>query len=103
MARKDITFPLKDAAGRDDVHTSSETSPEVLRDQVGNPAFLAEVEGDRQVALGRRTGDTDAAVSLVARTQPRGGEVKPMRVFSTWFQMVNMAEKVHRVRRRRHT
>ena len=102
MARKDITFPLKDAALRDDVHTLGNLVGEVLRDQ-GGDAFLAEVEGDRQAAIGRRNGDTDAAVSLVARTRNRETRQAEdlIRAFATWFQMVNMAEKVHRVRRRR--
>jgi phosphoenolpyruvate carboxylase len=102
MARKDITFPLKDAALRDDVHALGNLVGEMLRDQ-GGDAFFAEVEGDRQAAIGRRNGDPEAAVSLIVRTrsrEPRQAE-DLIRAFSTWFQMVNMAEKVHRVRRRR--
>ncbi len=41
--------------------------------------------------------------SLVARTRNRETRQAEdlIRAFATWFQMVNMAEKVHRVRRRR--
>ena len=102
MARKDITFPLKDAALRDDVHTLGNLVGEVLRDQ-GGDAFFEEVEGDRQAAIGRRNGDAEAASQLIIRTssrEPRQAE-DLIRAFATWFQMVNMAEKVHRVRRRR--
>jgi phosphoenolpyruvate carboxylase len=102
MARKDITFPLKDAALRDDVHTLGNLVGEVLRDQ-GGDAFFEEVEGDRQAAIGRRNGDAEAATALIIRTssrEPRQAE-DLIRAFATWFQMVNMAEKVHRVRRRR--
>jgi phosphoenolpyruvate carboxylase len=61
------------------------------------------VEGDRQAAIGRREGDAEDNVALVVRTQgrPPAEALELIRAFSTWFQVVNMAEKVHRVRRRR--
>jgi phosphoenolpyruvate carboxylase len=102
MARKGIFFPLKDAALRDDVHALGELVGEVLRDQCGQELFDA-VEGDRLAAIGRRQGEPEAAVELVVRTQgrtPREAQ-ELIRAFSTWFQVVNLAEKVHRVRRRR--
>ena len=102
MARKDISFTAKDAALREDVHTLGALVGEVLRDQ-GGDAFFEEVEGDRQVAIRRRDGDPEAAVQLVVRADSRSAEqaAELIRAFGTWFQMVNMAEKVHRVRRRR--
>jgi phosphoenolpyruvate carboxylase len=102
MARKGIFFPLKDAALRDDVHALGNLVGEVIKEQCGQTLFDA-VEGDRQAAIGRRTGDPDAAVELVVRSQGRTPETarELIRAFSAWFQMVNMAEKVHRVRRRR--
>lgn len=102
MPRQEIYFPLKDAALRDDVHLLGGLVGEVLREQGGDALFEA-VEGDRQAALARRAGDNDAAVQLVLRTRDRAaGEARDLiRAFSTWFQMVNMAEKVHRIRRRR--
>jgi phosphoenolpyruvate carboxylase len=102
MARKGIFFPLKDAALRDDVHTLGQLVGEVLKDQCGQALFDA-VEGDRQAAIGRRQGEPEAAVELVVRTQGRQPReaLELIRAFSTWFQVVNLAEKVHRVRRRR--
>ena len=102
MARKDISFTAKDAALREDVHTLGGLVGEVLRDQ-GGDAFFEEVEGDRQIAIRRRDGDADAAVQLVVRADSRSPDqaAELIRAFGTWFQMVNMAEKVHRVRRRR--
>jgi phosphoenolpyruvate carboxylase len=102
MARKGIFFPLKDAALRDDVHALGQLVGEVVRDQCGEELFEA-VEGDRQAAIGRRQGDADDCVQLVVRTQGRTpAEARELiRAFSAWFQMVNTAEKVHRVRRRR--
>ena len=102
MARKDISFTAKDAALREDIHTLGALVGEVLRDQ-GGDAFFEEVEGDRQVAIRRRDSDPEAAVQLVVRADSRSAEqaAELIRAFGTWFQMVNMAEKVHRVRRRR--
>ena len=102
MARKGIFFPIKDAALRDDVHALGQLVGEVIRDQCGEEIFNA-VEGDRQAAIGRRQGDAEDCVQLVVRTQGRPPtEARELiRAFSAWFQMVNTAEKVHRVRRRR--
>jgi phosphoenolpyruvate carboxylase len=102
MARKGIFFPLKDAALRDDVHTLGELVGDVLKDQCGD-ALFQQVEGDRHAAIGRRQGEPEAAVELVVRTRDRPPEeaLDLIRAFSAWFQVVNLAEKVHRVRRRR--
>lgn len=102
MARKGIFFPLKDAALRDDVHTLGELVGEVLKDQCGQDLFDA-VEGDRHAAIGRRQGEPEQAIALVVRTQGRTpAEAQQLiHAFSKWFQVVNLAEKVHRVRRRR--
>ena len=102
MPRPDIHFPLKDAALREDVHVLGELVGEMLRDQGGEQLFEA-VEGDRQTAIGRRSGDRDDAEALATRTVNReAAHAHDMvRAFSAWFQMVNMAEKVHRIRRRR--
>lgn len=102
MARKGIFFPLKDVALRDDVHALGSLVGEVLIDQCGQELF-DEVEGDRQAAIGRRQGDADASVSMVVRTQGRSPrEARELiRAFTAWFHVVNLAEKVHRVRRKR--
>ena len=73
MARKDISFTAKDAVLREDVHTLGGLVGEMLRDQ-GGDGFFDEVEGDRQVAIRRRDGDSDAAVQLVVRADSRGPE-----------------------------
>jgi phosphoenolpyruvate carboxylase len=102
MARKGIFFPLKDAALRDDVHALGELVGDVLKDQCGAALFDL-VEGDRLAAIGRRQGEPEAAIALVVRAQgrePREAQ-ELIRAFGTWFQVVNLAEKVHRVRRRR--
>jgi phosphoenolpyruvate carboxylase len=100
--RQDIQFPSKDTALRDDVHALGGLVGEVLRDQ-GGERLLAKVEQDRIAAIRRREGEPAAAVELVAGASDRApAEARDLiRAFSTWFQVVNLAEKVHRIRRRR--
>ena len=100
--RQKIKFPAKDSALRDDVHTLGSLVGEILRDQ-GGDRLLEVVEGDRVASIRRREGDPQAAVEMVVRTSDRpADEARDLiRAFSAWFQVVNLAEKVHRVRRRR--
>src|SRR6202008_2875457 len=75
---------------------------EVLRDQ-GGAALFDPVEGDRVAAIGRREGESASAVDLELRpaNRPAGQARDLIRAFSKWFEVVNLAERVHRVRRRR--
>jgi phosphoenolpyruvate carboxylase len=100
--RTDIHFPPKHEALREDVHALGELVGEMLREQ-GGERLLETVEQDRVLAIRRREGDPDAAAALTVRVRGRPpGEARDLvRAFSTWFQMVNLAEKVHRIRRRR--
>ncbi|MGH8197105.1 MAG: phosphoenolpyruvate carboxylase [Steroidobacteraceae bacterium] len=100
--RQNLQFPEKDTALREDVHALGGLVGEVLKDQGGESLF-ERVEGDRVAAIGRREGDAESAIELVVRTADRGAaEARDLvRAFSTWFEVVNLAERVHRVRRRR--
>ncbi|HEU4530236.1 MAG TPA: phosphoenolpyruvate carboxylase [Steroidobacteraceae bacterium] len=102
MQRHDIQFPAKDAALREDVHELGALVGEVLREQGGEELF-ALVEGDRIAAIRRREGDPEGALELKIAVQERPPALARdlARAFSTWFQVVNLAEKVHRIRRRR--
>jgi len=102
MPRQDIIFPPKDAELREDVHMLGALVGEVIREQGGDALFEA-VESDRQAAIARRDGDESCTLQLIARTRgvPATAARDLVRAFSTWFEMVNMAEKVHRIRRRR--
>src|SRR5580704_8757524 len=103
MYRQSIQFPVKDAGLREDVHALGELIGQMLREQGGN-ALLELVEGDRQAAIRRRDGEAGAGEdNLQVRTKNRSPvEATDLtRAFSIWFQAVNTAEKVHRVRRRR--
>jgi phosphoenolpyruvate carboxylase len=102
MYRQSIQFPVKDAGLREDVHALGSLIGETLRDQ-GGEEFFELVEGDRLAAIRRREGDASGEVELRERTANRAPSAATdlTRAFSIWFQAVNTAEKVHRVRRRR--
>jgi len=103
MYRQDIQFPIKDVGLREDVHELGQMVGELLRDQRGD-AFFDLVEGDRLAAIRRREGEPgDCSDELDVRTRGRSpaAAMDLTRAFSTWFQAVNTAEQVHRVRRRR--
>lgn len=102
MPRADICFPSKDAELREDVHMLGVLVGEVIREQGGDALFEV-VESDRRAAIARRDGDARGAQVLVQRTRdiPSTEARNVLRAFSMWFEMVNMAEKVHRIRRRR--
>jgi phosphoenolpyruvate carboxylase len=102
MYRQSIQFPVKDAALREDVHALGSLIGETLRDQ-GGEEFFKVVEGDRIAAISRREGEAAGESDLQERTEGRSPSAATdlTRAFSIWFQAVNTAEKVHRVRRRR--
>lgn len=102
MYRQNIQFPAKDAPLREDVHALGALVGEILLEQSGEARFDL-VEGDRVAAIRRREGDEGGEEELLRRTQGREpAEARDLvRAFSTWFQVVNLAEKVHRIRRRR--
>ena len=102
MHRHDIEFAPKDAALREDVHALGALVGEIIREQGGEQLF-AMVEEDRVAAIARREGEAEGALELTIRVQDRPPAIARdlVRAFSTWFQVVNLAEKVHRIRRRR--
>ena len=102
MNRSDIHFPPKHEALREDVHALGTLVGEILLEQGGLQLFEL-VELDRQTAIRRRNGDEQARLELTAsvRDRPPALARDLVRAFSMWFQAVNLAEKVHRIRRRR--
>ena len=102
MYRQNIQFPAKDAALREDVHALGALVGEIVLEQCGRARFEL-VEGDRVAAIQRREGVAGGDAELLRRTRGREPhEARDLvRAFSTWFQVVNLAEKVHRIRRRR--
>jgi phosphoenolpyruvate carboxylase len=108
--RADIVFAAKDEALRQDVHRLGEIVGQLLREQgddndEGQPGdrLFAAVEEARQKAIARREGDPDAADALDALLAGLDATLARdfIRAFSTYFQAVNAAEQVHRIRRRR--
>jgi phosphoenolpyruvate carboxylase len=102
LRRQDITFEDKDQALRDDVRTLGRLVGELLTEQGGEELFEF-VEAARLRSIRRREGnekEDERLVDLVGHLDlALAHEV--IRAFSTYFQMVNTAEKVHRIRRRR--
>jgi len=100
--RGDIHFPPKHEPLRDDVHALGALLGEILREQGGEQLFRL-VELDRIAAIRGRGGSREARVELAAcvRDRPPALARDLVQAFSTWFQAVNIAEKVHRIRRRR--
>ena len=102
MRRQDITFELKDQTLRSDVHTLGTLVGDLIRDQGGEDLFNF-VEGARVCAIRRRERNDrpeDQLDRMVAEQTPEFA-TEVIRAFSTYFQMTNTAEKVHRIRRRR--
>src|SRR5690606_13544730 len=102
FSRADIHFAEKDQAVREDVHRLGELVGELVREQ-GGEALFDLVEAARRAAIARREGRPQASAdlhALLAALEPSTAR-DFIRAFSTYFQVVNMAEKVHRIRRRR--
>ncbi|MEM6531174.1 MAG: phosphoenolpyruvate carboxylase [Myxococcota bacterium] len=98
----DVAFPAKDIPLRQDVGLLGRLLGEVLQERGGDALFHA-VENARHAARDRRKGDRSGEARLLeilTGLEPAfASEV--VRAFSTYFELVNMAERVHRIRRRR--
>jgi phosphoenolpyruvate carboxylase len=102
VLRADLFFPEKDKALREDVHRLGELVGELVQEQ-GGEALFDLVEAARRASISHREGDGGAFAelrTLLAALAPSTAR-DFIRAFSTYFQVVNMAEKVHRIRRRR--
>lgn len=102
VRRAEIFFPPKDQALRHDVHRLGELVGEVVKEQAGE-ALYDLVEAARRTSIAHHEGDAQALgqlQKLLATLAPASAR-EFIRAFSTYFQVVNMAEKVHRIRRRR--
>jgi phosphoenolpyruvate carboxylase len=96
-----VDFPETDALLRDDVKRLGALVGGILAEQRGRD-FLDAVEDLRRTAIARReTGQpvSGLADALAGTGVDRAADL--VRAFSTYFQAVNLAERVHRIRRRR--
>ena len=102
VRRADIFFPKKDQALRHDVHRLGELVGEVVKEQGGDALFDL-VESARRASIAHHEGDPHSLEQLQRLLASMAPETATefIRAFSTYFQVVNMAEKVHRIRRRR--
>ncbi|WP_028919232.1 phosphoenolpyruvate carboxylase [Pseudoxanthomonas suwonensis] len=100
-APRQLEFAPPDLPLRDDVRRLGALVGDVLAEQV-SPAFLDEVEKVRTTAIARRQNGSpiEALSALLDGLEPAHAEAL-VRAFSTYFQVVNIAERVHRIRRRR--
>ncbi|HEY2622203.1 MAG TPA: phosphoenolpyruvate carboxylase, partial [Dyella sp.] len=86
---------------REDVRRLGTLVGNMLAEQV-SPAFLDEVERIRMAAIARRHEGAPLALlaDLLSGLETAHAEALA-RAFATYFQAVNIAERVHRIRRRR--
>ena len=98
---RDVDLPPTDALLREDVKRLGALVGEILAEQV-SPGFLGEVEALRIAAIRRReAGAPIEALSDRLRDLPLDRAEGLVRAFAAYFQAVNLAERVHRIRRRR--
>ncbi len=103
MKRHEIHFPKPHAPLRDDVRLLGAMVGEMLREQCGE-ALFRRVEAARSAAISRRESggeDADRALEALTRCSDPAEASDLVRGFAAWFRMVNLAEQIHRVRRRR--
>lgn len=96
-----IDIPEKDLPLRADVSLLGSLVGEMLVDQHGQD-LLGRVERIRKAAILQREGDSDGSMLEKALTgmEPRQAMLV-IQAFASYLRAVNLAEKVHRIRRRR--
>ena len=89
---------------RRDVHFLGELLGQVLIHQEGRAFFDAEERIRRLAIRVRRRGRTqdDARLRRLLEQLPLATAEKMIRAFSVYFQLVNVAEETHRLRRKRY-
>lgn len=99
--RSSIVFATPDIPLRDDVRRLGALVGDLLVEQVSTQ-FFDDVEQVRTRAIARRESDAPLSDLNDALTGLPPARAEAMvRAFSTYFQVVNIAERVHRIRRRR--
>ncbi len=99
--REQLDFADTDALLRDDVRRLGAMVGDMLAEQV-SPALLQQVEAVRRAAIARRENEApvDALAAELGAVPPENADAL-VRAFSAWFGAINLAERVHRIRRRR--
>ncbi|MBK9656033.1 MAG: phosphoenolpyruvate carboxylase [Rhodanobacteraceae bacterium] len=99
---RSVVFEPHDQPLREDVSLLGRLVGEMLSDQLGT-SFFQLLEQVRRCAIARREGDPGRLSELSALLGDLQVEraLDLVRAFSSYFQLVNLAEQVHRIRRRR--
>ena len=99
--RDTLEFAERDALLRDDVRRLGRMVGDMLAEQV-SAELLEQVESVRRAAIERREWGkpVDELAERLAAV-PLAGADALVRAFATYFGVVNIAERVHRIRRRR--
>lgn len=96
-----VRFAATDTRLREDVKMLGALVGEILAEQRG-PGFLDTVERLRRAAIQRREADAPVESLDAVLAGVDADDVSDLvRAFATYFQAVNVAERVHRIRRRR--
>ncbi len=98
---RSVESPATDVLLREDVKHLGAMVGEILAEQE-SPEFLSQVEAIRVAAIQRR--EHAQAIDKLAKDLsglPLEQSERLVRAFALWFQAVNLAERVHRIRRRR--
>ena len=96
-----VHFAEKDEPLRRDVGQLGAMLGDVIREQCGDALFEA-VEQVRLAAIEQRESGQGCNPSELLGDLSVDDEANLIRAFSSWFQVANLAERVHRVRRRKH-
>ena len=99
---RSVVFEPQDQPLREDVSLLGKLVGEMLSDQLGS-SFFQLLEQVRRCAIARREGEADrlGELSALLGDLPVDRALDLVRAFSSYFQLVNLAEQVHRIRRRR--
>jgi phosphoenolpyruvate carboxylase len=99
--RDELEFAETDELLRDDVRELGAMVGDMLAEQA-SPAFLSRVESLRRASIARREGGepVDALADELAEV-PLVDADALVRAFAAYFGATNLAERVHRIRRRR--
>ncbi|TVS10681.1 MAG: phosphoenolpyruvate carboxylase [Wenzhouxiangella sp.] len=101
MKRDQIDFPARHEALRDDVSLLGGLIGDLLREQCGE-ALFQRIEQARSEAIDRRSeSGSGQELEALCRFDGGAGATDFVRGFAAWFRVVNLAEQVHRIRRRR--
>ena len=101
MKRDQIDFPPRHEPLREDVSLLGKMVGELLLEQCGEDVF-SRIETARSAAIDRRsTGQSADQLKQLSRIESPSQATDFVRGFAAWFRMVNLAEQVHRIRRRR--